>query len=133
MEFQEKMYSRVKWSIWWVLTISFVLVLFLRMSTAVISDNLSNELGFNSIEISNIASFTLYSYAFMQIPAGVIIDKFGARNISSLGMIIAGLGSILFGFIQNIELAYLSRVMVGAGTSVILLSMFKVQVNWFKK
>ncbi|MDU5021952.1 MAG: MFS transporter, partial [Clostridiales bacterium] len=67
MEFQEKMYSRVKWSIWWVLTISFVLVLFLRMSTAVISDNLSNELGFNSIEISNIASFTLYSYAFMQI------------------------------------------------------------------
>ncbi|MDU2687227.1 MAG: hypothetical protein E7C44_07140 [Paeniclostridium sordellii] len=60
MEFQEKMYSRVKWSIWWVLTISFVLVLFLRMSTAVISDNLSNELGFNSIEISNIASFTLY-------------------------------------------------------------------------
>ncbi|CEO12762.1 transporter [[Clostridium] sordellii] len=133
MEFQEKMYSRVKWSIWWVLTISFVLVLFLRMSTAVISDNLSNELGFNSIEISNIASFTLYSYAFMQIPAGVIIDKFGARNISSLGMIIAGLGSILFGFIQNIELAYLSRVMVGAGTSVILLSMFKVQENWFKK
>lgn len=69
----------------------------------------------------------------MQIPAGVIIDKFGARNISSLGMIIAGLGSILFGFIQNIELAYLSRVMVGAGTSVILLSMFKVQENWFKK
>lgn len=133
MEFQEKMYSRVKWSIWWVLTISFVLVLFLRMSTAVISDNLSNELGFNSIEISNIASFTLYSYAFMQIPAGVIIDKFGARNISSLGMIIAGLGSILFGFIQNIELAYVSRVMVGAGTSVILLSMFKVQGNWFKK
>ena len=60
MEFQEKTYSRVKWSIWWVLTISFVLVLFLRMSTAVISDNLSNELGFNSIEISNIASFTLY-------------------------------------------------------------------------
>ena len=133
MEFQEKTYSKVKWSIWWVLTISFVLVLFLRMSTAVISDNLSNELGFNSIEISNIASFTLYSYAFMQIPAGVIIDKFGARNISSLGMIIAGLGSILFGFIQNIELAYLSRVMVGAGTSVILLSMFKVQENWFKK
>lgn len=133
MEFQEKTYSRVKWSIWWVLTISFVLVLFLRMSTAVISDNLSNELGFNSIEISNIASFTLYSYAFMQIPAGVIIDKFGARNISSLGMIIAGIGSILFGFIQNIELAYVSRVMVGAGTSVILLSMFKVQGNWFKK
>ncbi|MEG2787573.1 MAG: MFS transporter [Romboutsia sp.] len=129
----EKTYSKIKWSIWWVITLSFVLVLFLRMSTAVISDNLSNELGFNSIEISNIASFTLYAYALMQIPGGIIIDKYGARKISSLGMIIAGIGSILFGYIQTIELAYLSRIMVGIGTSVILLAMFKIQGNWFKK
>jgi sugar phosphate permease len=133
MEKSKKTYSKIKWSVWWVLTLSFVLVLFLRMSTAVISDNLSKELGFSSIQISNIASFTLYAYALMQIPAGLIIDKFGARKISSLGMIISGIGSILFGFIQNIELAYLSRIMVGAGTSVILLAMFKLQGNWFKK
>lgn len=133
MRKNKQTYSKVKWNVWWVLTLSFVLVLFLRMSTAVISDNLSKELGFNSIEISNIASFTLYAYALMQIPAGLIIDKYGARKISSLGMIIAGTGSILFGFIKTIELAYISRIMVGAGTSVILLAMFKIQGNWFKK
>ncbi len=133
MENSIKSYSKVKWSVWWVLTLSFVLVLFLRMSTAVISDNLANELGFNSIEISNIASFTLYAYAIMQIPAGIIIDKYGSRKISSLGMIISGIGSIIFGLMKSIEIAYLSRIMVGAGTSVILLAMFKVQGNWFKK
>lgn len=52
-----KSYTKAKWSVWGIITFSFVLVLFLRMSTAVVSDNLANELGFNSIQISNIASF----------------------------------------------------------------------------
>ncbi len=128
-----KKYSTVKWSIWWLLTFSFILVLFFRLSTAVITDNLSNELGFTQLQISNIASLALYSYAIMQIPSGILIDKYGARKISSIGMIIGGIGSILFGFMNNIYLAYISRIMVGAGTSVIILSMFKLQGNWFKK
>ena len=128
-----KKYSTVKWSIWWLLAFSFILVLFFRISTAVITDNLSKELGFTQLQISNIASLALYSYAIMQIPAGILIDKYGARKISSIGMIIGGMGSILFGTINNIHLAYISRIMVGAGTSVIILSMFKLQGDWFKK
>lgn len=128
-----KNYSKTKWRIWSILTLSFVLALFLRMSTAVIADNLSQELGFSSVQISNIASLTLYAYAFMQIPAGILIDKYGPRKISSIGVIIAGIGSILFGLIKVIGLAYISRIMVGIGTSVILLSVFKIQGNWFKE
>lgn len=128
-----KNYLTVKWSIWWILTFSFILVLFLRLSTAVVTDNLSKELGFSQLQISNIASLSLYSYALMQIPAGILIDRYGAREISSVGMIISGVGSILFGTMNNVYLAYLSRIMVGIGTSVILLAMFKVQGNWFKK
>ena len=128
-----KNYLTVKWSIWWILTFSFILVLFLRLSTAVVTDNLSKELGFSQLQISNIASLSLYIYALMQIPAGILIDRYGAREISSVGMIISGVGSILFGTMNNVYLAYLSRIMVGIGTSVILLAMFKVQGNWFKK
>lgn len=128
-----KNYLTVKWSIWWILTFSFILVLFLRLSTAVVTDNLSKELGFSQLQISNIASLSLYSYALMQIPAGILIYRYGAREISSVGMIISGVGSILFGTMNNVYLAYLSRIMVGIGTSVILLAMFKVQGNWFKK
>ena len=103
-----KKYSSVKWSIWWILTFAFILVLFFRLSTAVITDNLSKELGFTQLQISNIASLTLYSYAIMQIPSGILIDKYGARKVSSIGMIIAGLGSILFGSMNSIYLAYIS-------------------------
>ena len=128
-----KNYNKIKWSMWSILTFSLILVLFLRMSTAVISDNMSNELGFNSVQISNIVSMALYAYAFMQIPSGLLIDKYGTRKVASVGIITAGIGAILFGFIQTPILAYISRLMVGAGGSVILLSLFKIQGSWFKK
>lgn len=128
-----KNYNKIKWSMWSILTFSFILVLFLRMSTAVISDNMSKELGFNSVQISNIVSMALYAYAFMQIPSGLLIDKYGTRKIASIGIITAGIGAILFGFIQTPILAYISRLMVGAGGSVILLSLFKIQGSWFEK
>lgn len=67
-----KKYSSVKWSIWWILTFAFILVLFFRLSTAVITDNLSKELGFTQLQISNIASLTLYSYAIMLIVVNLI-------------------------------------------------------------
>ena len=79
-----KNYLTVKWSIWWILTFSFILVLFLRLSTAVVTDNLSKELGFSQLQISNIASLSLYIYALMQIPAGILIDRYGAREISRI-------------------------------------------------
>ncbi len=128
-----KNYKTAKWSMWGILAVSFLLAIFLRLSTSVISDNLQNELGFTQLQISNISTLTLYSYAFMQIPLGLMIDKYGPRKISSIGMIIAGLGTVLFGTMNNIYLAYISRIMIGAGTAGIILCIMKIQVNWFKQ
>lgn len=128
-----KEYNKVKWNMWILLSFSMLIAMFLRLSTSVISDNLQNELGFTSLEISNIATLTLYSYAFIQIPLGLMIDKYGPRKITSVGMIVAGLGTILFGSMNNIYLAYLSRIMIGSGTAGVLLSIMKIQVNWFEE
>ena len=127
----EKIYLKYKWIVWLLLTTSLIFMMFLRMSTGVISSNLSDELGFSTIQISNIASFTIYSYAIMQIPAGILVDKYGPRHVSSIGMILAGLGSILFGLTSNLLIIYISRIIVGLGTSVLLVSILKIQANWF--
>lgn len=130
---KNKRYSNYKWMVWSTLSLSFIIVMFLRLSTGVISDNLSNELGFTAMQISNISSITLYSYAVMQIPGGILIDKYGPRKTASIFIIIAGIGSILFGMAKSIEVAYISRFMVGFGSSVIAVSVYKIQGNWFRE
>ena len=63
----------------------------------VISSSMSVDLNATASEISNIASVTFYTYALMQIPAGLLLDLYGYRKISGIGILLTGIGSILLG------------------------------------
>lgn len=128
-----KTYNYFKWRIWTILAFSFVMALFHRSALGAISTDVSNSLGLTALELSNLASITFYTYAMMQIPAGILLDRLGYKKISLLGMISTGLGSILFGFSSSIALAYISRFLIGLGTSVIFISILKAQQIWFSK
>ena len=120
-----KSYNFYKWRIWIILAFSFVLSLFHRGAMGVISSSMSVDLNASASEISNIASVTFYAYAFMQIPAGVLLDRYGYRKISCIGMLLTGLGSILLGITPSTALAYIGRLFVGLGTSVIFISIIE--------
>lgn len=124
-------YSFYKWRIWSILTCSFVMSLFHRSAVGVISNELSVDLSLSASELANIASITFYTYALMQIPAGLLLDFFGYKKISYLGIFATGIGSILFGFAPHVYIAYLGRLLVGLGTSVIFIAVLQAQKIWF--
>ena len=113
-------YEFYKWRIWIILAFSFVLSLFHRGAMGVISPYLSYDLNATASEISQIASVTFYTYALMQIPAGLLLDYYGYRKVSGIGIFITGIGSILLGLTPYLSLAFLGRLLIGLGTSVIL-------------
>ena len=123
----KKTYNFYKWRIWTILSLSFVMSLFHRSALGVVSEELSKTLNLSAAQIGNIASVTFYSYAIMQIPAGILLDVFGYKKISYLGVITTGVGSMLLGASSNVWLAYGARLLVGVGTSVIFISVLKAQ------
>ncbi|KAB3530451.1 MFS transporter [Alkaliphilus serpentinus] len=125
--------SKRKWSIWTTLVIAFITVFFHRMAISVMADDLIRDLNLTGKTLGNLTSMNFYAYALMQIPVGIMVDTIGVRKISSLGMLITGIGSILFGFSSTISMAYIARFMVGLGTSVIIVSIIKVQTIWFRR
>ena len=127
----KKNYNFYRWSIWGILVISFVTVFFHRLSMGAVADDLNRELGISGVILGNLTSMTFYSYALMQIPVGIMVDTVGVRKICSIGMAVTAIGSVMFGFSQGILLAYISRFIIGIGTSVIVVSIMKVQAQWF--
>lgn len=128
-----KNYSYHKWRIWTILAFSFIMALFHRSALGAISGDVSLELGLTASELSGLASITFYTYALMQIPAGILLDSFGYRKMSCYGMFATGLGSILFGATSSLALIYISRLLIGLGTSVIFISILKMQQVWFSR
>lgn len=80
--------------------------------------------------LSALAVFQLVVYAVMQIPVGVLLDRFGARILIIIGAISMTLGQFIVALAQTIEVAYLGRMLVGLGDAFTFISMVRLIVAW---
>lgn len=120
-----------RWFSWGILVFAFVIVFFHRLSIGAVSDLLTRDLNLDNIKLANLTAMTFYAYALMQIPVGIFVDTLGVRKLCSVGMFVTAIGSILLGVSSTVGIAYLSRFLVGLGTSVIIVSVMKIQATLF--
>jgi sugar phosphate permease len=112
---------------------AFVVVFFHRIAVGVVADNLMSDFNVTGTVIGGLGAMYFYTYSFMQIPSGVLADALGARKTVTAGTLVAGIGSIIFGTAPSIYAAYIGRLIVGFGVSVVFISILKVQSQWFKE
>ncbi len=74
-------------------------------------------------------SFLISSYSIMylvmQIPAGILLDRFGSRKILAAATLVCGLGNIIF-TLDNYTLALFGRLLVGLGSSFAFVGVLKI-------
>lgn len=128
-----KKLMRYRWTVWGVLVLSYVIVFFHRLAVGVVREDLVKAFDISGTTFAHLGSTYFYAYMLMQIPSGILADSLGARMTVTAGTLVAGIGSIIFGFAPTIEIAFLGRLLVGLGVSVVFISILKVQSQWFKE
>ena len=73
----------------------------------------------------------LAMYGGMQIPVGVLLDRYGARPIMTIGMILMALGQLTMAFSPSVGVAILARVLLGAGDAAIFPGVLRLVAVWF--
>ena len=102
----------------WVLAASTFLYAFLqRVSPSVMVEDLMAGFGVGGTVLGNLSAFYLYAYAALQVPLGMLFDRFGVRRLMAGSMLAAAAGSAIFAVAQAIEMAYLGRMLIGAGVA----------------
>jgi len=124
--------SKYKYLVWFVLAFAYVIVYFHRLAAGVVKDDLISTFGISGMTFANLSSMYFYAYMIMQIPSGILADTIGARKTVSMGVFVAGIGSVIFGFSPFIAIAFLGRILVGLGVSVVYVSILKTLSEWFK-
>ncbi|WP_420422451.1 MFS transporter [Simkania sp.] len=119
----------------WVMWLLCILLHFynfmLRASTYAVRPSIIEESTFTLGSIAAFLDFYSYGLILLQIPVAIMIDRFGPRRISSIGLLIAAIGAILFGYAANIDLQRIFLFIMGAGSTVALLTALKIISNWF--
>jgi len=123
--------SNRAWFIWSLAALAFGYAFFQRVTPAVMVDDLMVEFAIGATVLGTLSSLYFYPYVALQIPLGVLIDRWGARILMTLALSIAGIGSVLLATATSIELAYLGRFIIGIGSAVGFLGSLAIASKWF--
>jgi MFS family permease len=105
--------------------------MFYRVSNAVIAPNLAKDLNLDTEMLGVLGGALFYSFALLQIPMGILLDRIGPRIVITVFSLIGASGAFVFACSQTIGMALAGRVLIGVGTASILMSSMKVFVLRF--
>ena len=122
--------ASVAWSIWALGAALYLGGFFQRVAPAVMTQELMAEFSISASGLGNLSAFYLYGYVAMQIPTGLMVDRFGARRVLTAGAAIAALGSLIFAVAPNLALAKLGRLLIGGSVGVAWVGTLKLAAHW---
>ena len=102
-----------------------------RTLNAVISQNLTTELGIGPANLGLLTSIYLIAFASSQVPLGVALDRYGPRKVNAFLLLFAAAGAGLFAFAESFGLLLVARALIGFGVSAALMAAFKANALWF--
>ena len=92
---------------------------------------LVRDLGLSTSNLGSLTSLYFLGFAGAQLPAGVLLDHFGARRVAACVMLIAAIGILVFGHSHSLAALMVGRLLIGVGVSVCLAAAFKANAQHF--
>lgn len=98
-------------------TLGWIVVWFNRTALTPIYPQLSSFFdNASDAKIGAISSFYFLGYVLMQIPSGLLVDKFGKKTVLIPGFALFGLGTLLLAMSNSLEMMYFGNVLAGIGS-----------------
>lgn len=120
--------------IWIIGAFFFLFEFLLRTIVGTFEHPIMNALHINTLTFSLISA-TAYqiAYGFMQVPVGVITDRFGLKRSMLLAVSICSAATFGFGMINNVEEAFAFRVLMGLTSSFGFICLLMIVYEWFPR
>lgn len=119
------------WLIWTVAVLAYMLAVVNRSSLSAVGVDAADRFQADAATLSMFAVVQLAVYGGMQIPVGVLLDRFGARPIMTAGMILMAIGQLTMAVSPSVGVAILARALLGAGDAAIFPAVLRLVATWF--
>lgn len=119
------------WLIWTVAVAAYVLAIVNRSSLSAVGVDAAERFQADAATLSLFAVVQLAVYGGMQIPIGVLLDRFGSRPIMVIGMLLMATGQFVMAVSPSIGVAIIARVLLGAGDAAIFPAVLRLVATWF--
>ncbi len=103
---------------------------FLRILPSVMTEDLLKMFSIGGVAFGNLVAFYYYAYTPMQLPVGIMMDRFGPRKLLVFASLVCALGTYLFAH-HYLPTAQVGRFLVGFGSAFAFVGVLKLASLWF--
>ncbi len=104
-----------------------------RVNLSVAAPQLQQEFGLDATQMGLLLSAFFWSYAFLQIPTGLLLDRFGVSRIGRLGALLWTVASVLIAFTGGFGGLFLARILLGVAEAPSFPASSKATGYWFPR
>ncbi len=122
--------TSLAWTMWGLAASLYFIAFYHRVAPAVITTELSQEFGLTAAALGNLSAFYFYSYVAMQIPTGLLADRFGPRVLLTVGAALTAIGTVVFAMAPNAAWANMGRLLIGGSSGMAFVCMLKLASHW---
>ena len=116
---------------WSLAASAYALAFFQRVAPQTFLDRLMADFQVGASQVSLITSGYFYGYMVAQAPAGIIVDRWGARRAVLWSLAISGVGTLWFQHSSSVVEATVARALVAGGDALVFSSLIRLATQWF--
>lgn len=103
----------------------------LQVAPGVMAESMMKTFKVSAAGFGIVSAFYFYAYAPMQLPAGVLFDRYGPRKLMTYALILCALGSFFFASTDSLFTASLGRFLIGIGSAFSFIGVLVLISRWF--
>ncbi|MEK8199481.1 MFS transporter [Lysinibacillus sp. FSL M8-0134] len=128
-----KQHHRYRWIVFVSVLFTYLLMASQRTAPGLITDQLMRDFSVTASTIGLLTSIQFFVYTSLQIPMGILADRFGPNFFLIFGATLTGLGTILYSLGTHEFVLFFSRMLTGVGDATIWVNMVLILAQWFHK
>lgn len=119
------------WLVWGTGVAAYVLSITNRTSLSAVGVDAAERFQADAATLSLFAVVQLAVYGGMQLPIGVLLDRYGSRPIMTVGMVLMAVGQLTMALSPSVGVAIVARMLLGAGDAAIFPAVLRLVATWF--
>ena len=119
------------WIMWSLGALFYFYAFFQRTAPSVMVPEMMRDFQADGTAVGGLSAVYFYAYMAVQVPTGIMADRWGPRRVLALAAAFCGIGSLLFAAADSLMVAYLGRFLIGAGAGFGFICTLKISIIWF--
>lgn len=127
-----KQNSRFRWGVFASVLFTYFLMASQRTAPGLITDQVMRDFHVTASTIGLLTSIQFFVYTGLQIPMGILADRYGPNFFLIIGALLTGLGTIIYSLGTHEFVLFFARILTGTGDATIWVNMVLILGQWFK-